>query len=990
MRPVSRSLFAYSKRSFPSDRIVSASDVSRPRLIRDASFLEADWKEIAERRGGHNRLGFAYQVAFVRVVGRFPRQAPFEIDGEVLRFAALQLGVDPETIHAYARRQQTVSEHQKRIGQYLRLRVFDADAGDRLPRFLEGEALRLDRTASLLARARAWLRDERVLAPADSLLRRAVGSARRTARTLLTEQMTVRLSPVMRDRLDALLDVGEDDPFSALHRIKTSPSSPSVGGMKRLLARLELIETTDVLEIDIGWVNANYQRILFHSVRTASADRLREMTAPRRHLALVCFLHQAWRDTLDQAVDMYGKLLDRNRKLVELRLDDKLKAQRHAVDRIVHRYQELGVVLLDPDVHDAELRARLLAIVPESDLREDQSELASWTRGDRKARFEETAKRHAGLSRFAAPFLARMKFVDEQGNGASPTLAALRVYFEHRAAGRRSLPSDTPIDFAPTALEPLIRRNGAIDRHRWESALFLKVHDEIRAGNLAVDGAKNFGRFESFFLPGADWERTRDAFWARTGFPADPDRAVDQLKSRLSDAVDRFLEGVPDNRQVAFDDDGWRLKTDQSEHPDLERSESLAELHRWLDARSRSIRLADLLIEVENDLGFSAHFHRPGEKQIEPDEVCVLLAAILAHGCNLGLYTMEKIASGIPYRQLKRVSDWRLVEENQRAALASIVHGISRLDATSRWGDGTTSASDGQRFAMPHKVLQQTYSTRFNDFALEFYSFVADNYAPFYSRPIECTDRDAPFVLDGVLYHESDLDLEEHYTDTHGYTEINFAAFAMIGMRFCPRIRRMHRQRIYCADPARDHGVLEPVLKRGRRSVNFRLLAEQWDRIGQFYAAFPAGHATASAALQRLNRFQASNRFYAANRELGRALKTEFVLQYMSEPQLRAKVRRGLLKVEQLHALARAVYYGHRGRISAREVYDQMNACSCLTLILACIIYWQAKEISRIIAASDFPFDSELIRHVSPIEWKNVILYGEIKIDPAKLRMHRA
>ena len=198
-------------------------------------------------------------------------------------------------------------------------------------------------------------------------------------------------------------------------------------------------------------------------------------------------------------------------------------------------------------------------------------------------------------------------------------------------------------------------------------------------------------------------------------------------------------------------------------------------------------------------------------------------------------------------------------------------------------------------------------------------------------------------MLDGVLYHESDLNLEEHYTDTHGYTEINFAAFGMVGMRFCPRIRSLHRQRIYCADPDRDHGVLEPVLKRGRRAVNFRLIAEQWDRIGQFYAAFPAGHATASAALQRLNRFQASNRFYAANRELGRALKTEFVLQYMSEPQLRATVRRGLLKVEQLHALARAVYYGQRGRISAREVYDQMNACSCLTLILACIIYWQAR-----------------------------------------------
>ena len=169
-------------------------------------------------------------------------------------------------------------------------------------------------------------------------------------------------------------------------------------------------------------------------------------------------------------------------------------------------------------------------------------------------------------------------------------------------------------------------------------------------------------------------------------------------------------------------------------------------------------------------------------------------------------------------------------------------------------------------------------------------------------------------MLDGVLSHESDLDLEAHDTDTHGDTEINFAAFVMVGMRFCPRIRSLHRQRISCADPARDHGVLEPVLQRGRRAVHVRLIAEQWDRIGQFDAACPAGHATASAALQRLNRFQASTRFYAATRELGRALKTEFVLQYMAEPQLRATVRRGLLKVEQLHALARAVYDGPRGR----------------------------------------------------------------------------
>ena len=41
--------------------------------------------------------------------------------------------------------------------------------------------------------------------------------------------------------------------------------------------------------------------------------------------------------------------------------------------------------------------------------------------------------------------------------------------------------------------------------------------------------------------------------------------------------------------------------------------------------------------------------------------------------------------------------------------------------------------------------------------------------------------------------------------------------------------------------------------------------------------------------------------------------------------------------------------------VTAREVYDQVNACSCLTLILACIVYRQAREISRMAAAPDFP-----------------------------------
>lgn len=362
----------------------------------------------------------------------------------------------------------------------------------------------------------------------------------------------------------------------------------------------------------------------------------------------------------------------------------------------------------------------------------------------------------------------------------------------------------------------------------------------------------------------------------------------------------------------------------------------------------------------------------------------------MAHGCNIGPFTMARLTEGISYSQIKTITDWQLTEEAQRQTLAQLVNAISNLDITQAWGEGRTSSSDGQRFRLRRKVLQRTYSHRFRDYALEFYSFVADNYAPFYSTVIECTDRDAAYVLDGLLYNESDLVLDEHYTDTHGYTEINFAAFAMLGRRFSPRIRGLQSQRMYRIDKDKDYGPLLPLVNRHDRTIHMNWITEQWDRMGQFYASLESGHATASTALKRLVSFSGKNHFYLANRELGRLLKTEHILSFRSDPPKRSRTRRGLLKSEELHALARQVYFGKQGRITVRDLEEQKNSASCLTLVLACLIYWQAKEINRVILECDpegAGIDLSLIEHISPIGWENVILYGEYVLNRGLVRV---
>ena len=139
----------------------------------------------------------------------------------------------------------------------------------------------------------------------------------------------------------------------------------------------------------------------------------------------------------------------------------------------------------------------------------------------------------------------------------------------------------------------------------------------------------------------------------------------------------------------------------------------------------RPIRLPDLLIEVDNDLHFTNHFVLPIEKRAlerkrQTEDICAILVTIMAHGCNVGPYTMSRLTQEVSYEQIKRITDWQLTEETQRSALSIVVQAIANLDSSKIWGQGKTSSSDGQRFSLPRKVLQQTFSTRFRDFALEY------------------------------------------------------------------------------------------------------------------------------------------------------------------------------------------------------------------------------------------------------------------------------
>ena len=65
---------------------------SRGQMVREATLTEADLAEVAKCRRDHNRLGFAYQIGFVRLFSRFPAQQPLEICDELLQLRRAPAG----------------------------------------------------------------------------------------------------------------------------------------------------------------------------------------------------------------------------------------------------------------------------------------------------------------------------------------------------------------------------------------------------------------------------------------------------------------------------------------------------------------------------------------------------------------------------------------------------------------------------------------------------------------------------------------------------------------------------------------------------------------------------------------------------------------------------------------------------------------------------------------------------------------------------------
>ena len=348
----------------------------------------------------------------------------------------------------------------------------------------------------------------------------------------------------------------------------------------------------------------------------------------------------------------------------------------------------------------------------------------------------------------------------------------------------------------------------------------------------------------------------------------------------------------------------------------------------------------------------------------------------------LGLSKMSESCPGVTYSKLSWLQDWHIRDETYSAALAALTNAQLKQPFASHWGDGTTSSSDGQPFQTANgaKGKGQVNPKNGSDPNRQLYTHVTDQYSPFSSKIINVGVRDATYVLDGLLYHESDLRIEEHYTDTSGFTDQVFGMMHLLGFKLAPRIRNLSEIKLF-APPKQNKNYTALQTMISSEEINVNRIKNNWDEIQRLTVSIQQGSATASLLLRKLSNYPRQNGLALALREIGRIERTLFILDWLENvDDLRQRVTDGLNKGESRNALARAVFFNRLGEIRDRSYQQQAYRAGGLELVTSAIVLWNTVYMEKAVqfmSERGDKFESNWCKHLSPLGWEHIGLTGD-------------
>lgn len=932
-----------------------------------------DIEVVNRHRREYNKLGFAAQLCVLRYTG-WPLSSPDDVPESVLKYIASQIRVNYKDFYLYFQREATRFEHLEEIRQVYNFRNFTSHEYHSTLKYIIKQAMENGNAIHLVRLAIDELRKNRIILPAISTIERAVWEARKKAEEKIYKTVNESLTPEQKSRLDGLLETTVEKGMTKIAWLKELPGSHSPDAFLKVMERLICVRELD-LNIDVTDIHHNRLIQLARLGVRYEPHSFRRFDESKRYAILTIYLLELSQDLVDQAIEIHDRQI--NTLLLKGRKEQEeiQKQNGKALNEKVVHYASLGAALIKARNEGLDPFKTIEAIMPWNSLIESVEEAKTLARPIDYDYLDLLDSRYNQLRKYTPTLIKCLKF--RSTKSSESVLKALETINEMNESGRRKVPENVPLDFISNRWNKhVFQTDGTINKHYYEFAAFTELKNGIRSGDISVVGSRQHKDFDEYLFSKDDWAAAC-ANRTRLAASLSVDEYLQERQESLLKRIDWVTNNINNLEGVNLESGYIQVKRLEKDTP-----EEAKALSKSLYDLIPRVKLTDLLVEVANWTKFDEQFtHVSTGRKPKDDEKEIVMASLIAMGTNIGLTKMADATPGVTYHQMANAAQWRMYDDALNRAQATLVNFQRRLALPSYWGDGSTSSSDGMRVQVGVSSLHAEHNPHYGSGkGATIYRFVSDQYSSFYTKVINTSARDAVHVIDGLLHHETELDIKEHYTDTAGYTDQVFGLSHLLGFKFAPRLRDISELKLYSFNKPSDYPKLEKILQ---GKINTKIIQDNYDDVLRLAHSIREGKVSGSLIMGKLGSYARKNSLSTALREMGRIEKTIFILDYISSEALRRRIQKGLNKGEATNALARAIFFGKRGEFYERDLHDQLQRASALNILINTISVWNTIYMGKAIeyTKDNGSINEELLSHVSPLSWEHINFYGQYSFD---------
>lgn len=934
-----------------------------------------------ETLGDSARLTFLVLLKTRQQLGYFPLLG--EVPKPIIVFLADALNLPPDTALLDARvKTKTLFRYRGLIRAHLGVRVY-GEAGEQLiESAIRTAALTMSDPADLINLAIETLTRANVELPAFSALDRVVGHLRQQVHATLYRSITAELNPEQAARLDALLEVPSGESVSAIACLKESPGPATLKHIRRWTQRLaELDGIIDPKPFLAEIAHTKIRQFAAEAAQLQVSD-LRDLSQPgKRHTLILCLLFQTQARTRDELVEMFLRRMRQTRHAAQEQLRFLQERHREMEEALI---DVLGQVLhqAKDDFSDDILGRRVRLILEDRggvDTLGAHIEAVSAYHGNNYLPLLWRA--HATHRSLLFRLLELLGIESTTQDNA--LLDAWHYLLRHRHSRRRTWPCEIDLGFLSQRWSAFVHTKNrdapALDRRALEVGVFTHIAEALQSGDLYVPGSGAYDDYRTQLLPWEECEARLARYCQDVELPMSGGELVATLRRRLGELATEVDDDFPDNSELTIDSDGTPHLKRQRPTP---LPADLRAFQEAVHARMPERHLLDALKHVHHWVPYTRHFGPPsGSDPKLKDAVKRYLFTVFGFGCNLGAsQTARHAPESVNRQMLQRINAQHIDADKLEAAIADVINEYMRFELPGLWGAPNIAIADGTQIELRENNLLGERHIRYGGYGGIAYHHISATYIALFSKFIACGVWEAVYILDALLENQSDLQPDIVHADTQGQSEPVFGLAHLLGIKLHPRMRNWNDVIFYRPEKGVVYRHIDALFT---KSIDWSLIETHWQDMMQVILSIQAGKILPSTLLRKLGSHSRQNKLNRTFRELGRVVRTLFLLRYISEAEFRQSIRAETTKVESYNDFLDWIAFG--GPIlKSGDPVEQAKQVKYMDLVANTIMLHNVSDLTDVLtgmAAEGWSLTKELVGRLSPYTRDHLRRFGRFMLD---------